>query len=873
MVLGPNGLLEAKLIRLIKGDDEASAAFVTTLLTCGGVASKTSGALWGYSGYRASWGESTFGDVKQRLLEEGIIQETEESLALNLTGFKDLSKEAQEELIRELSALLFQEGWRFYGQVLQQVLSDAEGQYILGEFARVGPSLSDYDINHVMAATGSTYYSRVTEMLTRAGLFIYHFSSKRHDYYRIFPPLISAMRLDSPAYLEALVFVYIAQGVRREGVLAEECEAPAATMELLRDLGFIEEKAWYRFLCLTTTERGVEKAAEYAQKRLEEAKPSLEELLQEIPYRLLQFLWTDVVEPEWPDEGRYCVAPQVRHDLLPWGIGDVGIREERFLCILNNDRVRRLRDRLLGALVEKKLAVKTHSYVATRGGELREQVYVLSPEAKKFIHGFLQERGLMPSGALFPEQHAVRHRLYHLFSLYSSEGGGPKEGYFSMGERYGLEREHIQSAFRTLVEKNAVKDEGDEWTITDVRAYWKAVEEEFFSPLVDYVLAEEPMPPPSVPTPPEPKPPLPLARLQVVLGRTEKDEDYCWEPLNEPNPHLLIVGSPGVGKTQTAKSIICQLRGKVPAFIVDFGNEYGESDLVGLVLAPGQEVTINPLDPLEGDPTNAKFTVSGILRKVYKLGDQQEALLRRAIEEAYKKAGILGGERFAVGSSLPHFNTIRGFLEEAAGSRGSDRNRAKAVLNRLEPVFDMKVFSGKTEVPFAEVLRQGATLFLKELPTEQTKLAVAEFFLRWLWHRIVQEKEVRGSLRLIVVLDEAHKLAYEDSPVADLLRQGRKFGVSVILSTQQPNDFEHKELAFQNTSCHVAFLCASDRHAETMAKIVATGRDVERFHHEIKRLKQFEALAASSTKEATKITVIPYYKLGRRSANQRQSDL
>ena len=65
--------------------------------------------------------------------------------------------------------------------------------------------------------------------------------------------------------------------------------------------------------------------------------------------------------------------------------------------------------------------------------------------------------------------------------------------------------------------------------------------------------------------------------LNIYLGSDISGESYYWSPLSELNPHMLIVGVPGVGKTQTIKSIISSLNGysnSVPTFAIDFENEY-----------------------------------------------------------------------------------------------------------------------------------------------------------------------------------------------------------------------------------------------------------------------------------------------------------
>jgi len=60
------------------------------------------------------------------------------------------------------------------------------------------------------------------------------------------------------------------------------------------------------------------------------------------------------------------------------------------------------------------------------------------------------------------------------------------------------------------------------------------------------------------------------------------------------------------------------------------------------------------------------------------------------------------------------------------------------------------------------------------------------------------------------VLDEAHKLSFDrGSPVEKLLREGRKYGLGLILASQQPEDFS--PVAFANTSTKLIFQVGDER--------------------------------------------------------------
>src|SRR5207302_8799784 len=86
--------------------------------------------------------------------------------------------------------------------------------------------------------------------------------------------------------------------------------------------------------------------------------------------------------------------------------------------------------------------------------------------------------------------------------------------------------------------------------------------------------------------------------------------------------------------------------------------------------------------------------------------------------------------------------------------------------------------------------------------------AVTEFLL---WNLIgFIEALGPGPLRCFVVLDEAHKIAFDSgSPAEKLLREGRKFGLGLILASQQPEDFS--SVAFANTATKIVFQVGDDR--------------------------------------------------------------
>ena len=85
-----------------------------------------------------------------------------------------------------------------------------------------------------------------------------------------------------------------------------------------------------------------------------------------------------------------------------------------------------------------------------------------------------------------------------------------------------------------------------------------------------------------------------------------------------------------------------------------------------------------------------------------------------------------------------------------------------------------------------DLLAQPTVIRLSQLPGDQVKNAVAEFFLMALYSFLIR-REHPHRLERLLVLDEAWRLV--QSPFLEpLMREGRAFGLGVMIATQFPRD-------------------------------------------------------------------------------------
>lgn len=371
-----------------------------------------------------------------------------------------------------------------------------------------------------------------------------------------------------------------------------------------------------------------------------------------------------------------------------------------------------------------------------------------------------------------------------------------------------------------------------------------------------------------------PSPPAdrPRAYLGQASGQYGKPVEVWYDPQRPDRPlangHIAITGETGSGKTQATKAILHDLMappGGVPALILDFkddyaGAEYTRGEQLSMFDASVGGLPFNPLvppiDPTSGraNPMSHVHQLVGILKRIYRLGDQQAYNLREAMKETYAILGI-DGKPFtpAPDQTYLSFDAIHEVLE---------RDGHGPLIGRLSPIFDLGLFAGEgdDDATLEELLDGRSVVRLSQLPGEEVKNAVAEFLLMALYNHLIRRPQPR-VLKRLVVLDEAWRLV--QSPFLEpLMREGRAFGAGVVIATQYPKDLPDAVSGATATRLFFSQTQADQIRSVQKALIGKTsGADAEQLAALVRSMPPLTCIVQNAHQTPyARTTVRPYYE-------------
>ncbi|NOI85318.1 DNA phosphorothioation-dependent restriction protein DptH [Vibrio sp. 99K-1] len=302
------------------------------------------------------------------------------------------------------------------------------------------------------------------------------------------------------------------------------------------------------------------------------------------------------------------------------------------------------------------------------------------------------------------------------------------------------------------------------------------------------------------------------SNLNVLFGHNALTQaPLNWEPTNTAqfmNTNTGIIGTMGTGKTQFTKSVITQLYrnqadnvngAPIGMLIFDYKSDYVDDKFQQATAGKKFNLHKLPYNPLSlfGDtpmlPVHTARGFSETMGKAFGLGQKQQLRLRKLVGEAYELAGIRKADPITWSKPAPTISQVWDLFIETDPDEDS-------LYAALESLYELEIFEDdNTKCMSLYDLVDGITVVeLAGYPAEIQNLVVA--LTLDLFYSQMQKKgkpEVQGDFRQItkmILVDEADNFMSQNFPsLRKILKEGREYGVGVILSTQDITHFQTGE--------------------------------------------------------------------------------
>ena len=329
----------------------------------------------------------------------------------------------------------------------------------------------------------------------------------------------------------------------------------------------------------------------------------------------------------------------------------------------------------------------------------------------------------------------------------------------------------------------------------------------------------------------------------ICLGTdTFTNAEVRWSLTTKGNPHLLIAGLPGMGKTTCLLNLCRQMvaadiRPIVFSYHQDIDERLEQSvDSVRFIDFDG--LGFNPLEVVDRESRMAHLDVAGAIRDIFtavypELGDIQADRIRRAVKDSFIEAGWGDPDVAPSGLREPPFKR---FIEILRSEPKPDRG-LRTLLARLEELADYRFF--ELDESHRSLWESDRPIVIRIHTTRNDNLQRA--FASLVFYGLYKDMFRRGIQERIthaVIFDEAHRAAGL-TLIPTMAKECRKYGISLVLASQEARDFHVS--VFSAIASYLA-LRLTETDAKSLVRNVASSQHERMLVDRIKQMTRFKAL-------------------------------
>ena len=365
---------------------------------------------------------------------------------------------------------------------------------------------------------------------------------------------------------------------------------------------------------------------------------------------------------------------------------------------------------------------------------------------------------------------------------------------------------------------------------------------------------------PHAPTTGAPMAPTPSPRL--LLGVDRFGDEANWPLTTKGNPHLLIGGLPGMGKTTCLLNLCKQMiEAGVRPIVFSYHQDIDER-LESLGVADDGDplrfidfdgLGFNPLQVLDRTSPFGHLDVAGTIRDIFmaihpELGPLQGSEIRTAVKESFRELGW--GDSSARVDTLdePPFRRFLQILRE----RPKPGIGLKNLLTRLDELDDYGFFHLKHSHGSLWESDRPTVIRIHRTKSEVLQTAFSSLVLYGLYKNMFQ-RGISNTITHAIIVDEAHRAA-KLKLIPTMAKECRKYGVSLVLASQEARDF-HKSVF--SAIANYLVLRMTETDAKALVKNVASSEHQRTLVDRIKQMERFKAFYFSSHGTRPSILSLP----------------
>lgn len=345
--------------------------------------------------------------------------------------------------------------------------------------------------------------------------------------------------------------------------------------------------------------------------------------------------------------------------------------------------------------------------------------------------------------------------------------------------------------------------------------------------------------------------------------------------------HMLVVGTPGSGKTTFSVSLLDRLwkEHHIPFLVIEPAkNEYRaliQSIPELQVFTPGKNFispfVYNPFVP----PKNVRLeTYKSTLKTAFEAGVSMASPLDKIFEEAINNCysdfrwldTYTSDDKGKIFNIADFINCFK-YTVDDIGYTGDARNIGRAGVVRLNSLSNL--FDNYYSIPIEDLLSKPTIIELAAIENSDQKALIISLLLLSILSYVNANYVGEGGLKNVILLEEAHVLLDADSNSGDsnpaqiaqglvkrMLAEIRSYGVGLIIADQSPRKVSTDVVALTDMKVVFRIVEATDK------QIVSDSMNMSEAKYErLSRLKPGEAFLFFNRLEEPEEVITPDYRL------------